>query len=81
MRGPKGYGICPLCEKARARHRLHRHIEAERPEVRREIAKAVRHEFPAWSLKDGACEACWEAYRGVARVQRFVRHLKMGGQP
>ena len=32
---------------------------------------------PDWIDQDGACTRCWESYRGVVRVVRFMKNLKI----
>ena len=44
---------------------------------RREIAKAIREDFPAWNGQAGACSDCWESFRDVTRVIHFIKRLKL----
>jgi len=73
---PGPYGICPLCEKVYPRRQLRAAIAAEIAPSRRQIQVAIREQYPAWTLSAGACRACWESYRGVARVIHFLQRYQ-----
>jgi len=44
--------------------------------MRNEIMAEIRKEHPDWVEQDGACQRCWESYRGVVRVVRFMNKFK-----
>lgn len=44
--------------------------------MRNEIKAEIRKEHPDWIEQDGACQRCWESYRGVVRVVRFINKFK-----
>ena len=81
VRPGKAYRICPLCEKAFSRPRLEVHIKAEPANMRRQIVKAIRNRWPAWTISDGACGRCWAAVRDVVRVRDFMKRFKGAKQP
>lgn len=68
--------VCPLCGRILPDWRLHKHIRAESRRVRDEIAIAIQKEFPDWAKEEGACKRCWISYRGVVRVERFMKHFR-----
>lgn len=74
--GKPSYGVCPLCEKAFPQSQLQAPLTSEPPASRRQIIKAIRAEHPAWTNRDGACQVCWESFRGVVRVLDFVKKFK-----
>jgi hypothetical protein len=45
--------------------------------MRNEIMVEIRNGHPDWLGQDGACKRCWESYRGVVRVVRFMKHFKI----
>jgi len=67
---------CPLCGRMLPHRRLHEHIHTERWQTRHEIMLEIRKEQPNWAEQDGACKRCWESYRGVVRVVKFMDHFK-----
>lgn len=69
-------GVCPLCERVFPASRLHEASPAEPARVRAQIIEAIRADHPGWVESDGACPKCWEAFRGVVRVARFIKHYK-----
>ena len=44
--------------------------------MRREITIEIRHEYPDWVEEAGACKRCWESFRGVVRVVRFMNNFR-----
>ena len=76
----RSYGICPLCEKAFQRAQLQVCITAEQPKTRRQIIQAIRDEYPSWVQESGACQRCWESFRGVVRVVSFMKKFKSPGR-
>jgi len=67
---------CPLCGRIFPQWRLHKHINSEAWRVRKEIIIQIQEEHPDWVDQDGACQRCWESYRGVVRVVRFMKRFK-----
>lgn len=67
---------CPLCGQILQHWRLHTHIHSEHWRMRKDIIVEIQNERPDWFEDAGACRRCWESYRGVARVVRFVKKFK-----
>lgn len=44
--------------------------------MRKEIIVEIINAHPDWDDQDGACQRCWESYRGVVRVVRFMNKFK-----
>ena len=68
---------CPMCGRILAHWRLHKHIHLEPWRMRNEVMVEIRKEYPDWVHQEGACERCWESYRGVVRVTRFMDSFKL----
>jgi hypothetical protein len=73
---PKTLDLCPLCEKMFTWDQLEVRIKEDRPSTREQIIKAIKGDYPAWVPEDGACQHCWESFRGVVRVLRFIETFK-----
>ena len=68
---------CPLCGRNFPHWRLHKHIHSEPRRLRDETIVEIRKDQPDWVEQGGACERCWESYRGVVCVARFMDHLRL----
>jgi len=68
--------VCPLCGRILATWRLHKHIQAEHWKTRKEIIVEIKSEHPDWCEESGACKRCWESFRGIVRVVRFMRKFR-----
>jgi multidrug efflux system membrane fusion protein len=69
--------ICPLCEKAFLKNQLHVCPGREPTTARRGIVLAIRRQFASWNIADGVCERCWESFRGVAQVIKFMKRVRI----
>ena len=74
---PVAVRACPLCGRILPQWRLHKHIRSERWQMRNEIMIQIQEEHPDWVEQDAACQRCWESYRGVARVVRFMKNFTL----
>ncbi len=68
--------VCPLCGRILPQWRLHKHIRGEHWRLRHDVESAIQKEFPNWVEQEGACKRCWILYRGVVRVERFIKHFR-----